>query len=110
MLGLDQQCTPEQIRAAYRVLAKQHHPDTNPNSPGAVSQTQQLNAAYEVLSDPERRRAYDELQKSAMSRKSSARATRAESNVSQDVHIRIEEFLRGTTLEVRVNDPANPEG
>jgi curved DNA-binding protein len=75
-----------------------------------VLQTQQLNAAYEVLSDPDRRRAYDEVQKTAPSRKNSARATQAKRNLSQDIHLRIEEFLRGATLEVRVNDPANPEG
>lgn len=109
-LGLDHHCTGDQIRAAYRVLAKQHHPDVNPGSPEAMSRTQQLNAAYEVLSDPERRRVYDEAQKSAKPRKSSAQTTRAERNISQDAHLRIDEFLRGATLEVRVNDPANLMG
>ena len=109
-LGLDRQCTAEQIRAAYRVLAKQNHPDVNPRLPEALSQTQRLNAAYEVLSDPERRRAYDESQTGAKARQPSGRSARAERNVSQDVHLRIEEFLRGTTLTVRVNDPANPDG
>jgi curved DNA-binding protein len=59
-LGLDRRCTLAQIRAAYRVLAKQHHPDLNPNSPAAVRHTQALNAAHEILSDPERRAAYDQ--------------------------------------------------
>src|SRR5512138_243730 len=58
-LGLDRRCTDEQIRAAYRVLAKQHHLDLNGNSPAAVKQTQALNAAYEILSDPARRRDHD---------------------------------------------------
>ena len=48
-LGLDRRCTLAQIRAAYRLLAKQHHPDVNPDSPAAVARTQELNAAYETL-------------------------------------------------------------
>ena len=58
-LGLDQDCTDAHIRAAYRLLAKQHHPDVNPVSSEAKARTQALNAAYETLSDPARRQAYD---------------------------------------------------
>jgi curved DNA-binding protein len=38
------------------------------------------------------------------------RSGKAQTNIAQDVHLRMEEFLRGTTLEVRVNDPGNPDG
>ena len=107
-LGLDRRCTDAQIRAAYRVLAKQHHPDVNGGSRAAVNQTQALNAAYEILSDPARRREYDcEL---AARKKPAARAVKANLNLTKEVHVRIEDFLRGTTLEVTVNDPANPNG
>jgi curved DNA-binding protein len=106
-LGLDHRCTTDQIRAAYRLLAKQFHPDLNPNSAEAVAQTQQLNAAYAILSDPNLRRDYDESRKK---RRSEARATKKTVNISQDAHLRIEELLRGTTLQIRVNDPANPSG
>lgn len=107
-LGLDRRCTLDQIRAAYRLLAKQFHPDLNAGSAAAVAQTQRLNAAYEVLSDEERRRAYDVELASAERR---ARSTKPKgAAVMQDVHLRIEEFLRGTTLDVRVNDPGNPNG
>lgn len=105
-LGLDTRCTDAQIRAAYRLLARQHHPDVNPDSPDAMAQTQAINVAYEILSDPARRRAYDNSRR----KKKSVRAPNSKSNLSQDVHLRIEEFLRGATLEVRVNDPANPGG
>ena len=109
-LGLDRHCTLAQIRAAYRLLAKQHHPDLNPNSPAAVQHTQKLNAAYEILCDPERRSAYDrELD---VPKKPAAKnlPPKTERNISQDVNLRLEDFLRGTTREVRVNDPANPKG
>lgn len=107
-LGLDRRCTEGQIREAYRVLARQFHPDLNPDSADALARTQELNAAYEVLSDPERRRAYDESLATAP--KPSGRSAKSTHNVNQDVHLRIEEFFSGTTLEVRVNDPGNPDG
>ena len=64
--GLDRQCTADQIRAAYRILAKQHHPDVNPAAPAASVRIRELNEAYETLSDPERRRAYDESLKTLL--------------------------------------------
>jgi curved DNA-binding protein len=107
-LGLDQGCTDAQIRSAYRLLAKQHHPDVNGGSRAAVTQTQALNAAYEILSDPALRRDYD---RELMARsKTTPRAGRASLNITKEVHLRLEEFLHGTTLEVTVNDPANRTG
>ena len=58
-LGLDRRCTLEQIRRAYRLLAKRHHPDLHAGSAEAGARTRELNEAHETLSDPERRRAYD---------------------------------------------------
>jgi DnaJ-class molecular chaperone len=90
------------------LLAKQHHPDVNPGSAEASTRTQAINAAYAMLSEPERRRAYDhEL---AAKKKPAARTAKIKQNISQDVHLRIQDFLRGTSLEVRVQDPANPAG
>ena len=110
-LGLDRRCTLAQIRAAYRVLAKQHHPDLNPHSPAAVARTQELNAAHEILSDPEQRAAYDrELDAPKKSSAAKTHAAKIQRNLSQDANLRLEDFLHGTTREVRVNDPANPDG
>lgn len=109
-LGLHVRCTPEQIRDAYRILAKKFHPDLNHGSISAVRKTQELNEAYEVLSDPERRRAYDDSRATEEKPKRSARSGNVQKNVTQDVALRIEEFFRGTTLEVRVNDPGNLDG
>jgi len=109
-LGLDRRCTRAQIRAAYRLLAKQHHPDLNPNSPAAVKRTQELNAAHETLSNPLRRRKYDRELDASKKSSSPARPAKIQRNISQDVYLRLEDFLRGTTREVRVNDPANPDG
>ena len=109
-LGLDRRCTLAQIRAAYRLLAKQHHPDLNPDSSAAVARTQELNAAYETLCDPEFRAAYD--RELAASQKSAAKThtVNIQRHLSQDVPLRLEDFLRGTRCEVRIHDPANPGG
>jgi len=107
-LGLDRGCTLAQIRAAYRLLAKQHHPDVNGAAPEAVVRSQELNAAHAVLSDPARRRAYDRELVDAV--KKPAPVGRLERNIAQDVFLRIEEFLRGTSLEVHVKDPGNSLG
>lgn len=109
-LGLDRRCTTTQVRAAYRLLAKRHHPDANCGSPAAVARTQELNAAHEILSDPARRRAYDRELDMAEASVIPPRFSKIERNISQDVHLRIDELLRGASLEVRVNDPVIPKG
>jgi len=129
-LGLHRRCSADQIRNAYRILAKEHHPDRNADDAGSVVRTQELNAAYAVLGDPEARKAYDrELaaeERAARSPRGS-RPTEGEGdpdeggglrrksaglrgNLRQDVMLRPEEFLRGTRLEVRVDDPGNAAG
>ncbi|MDR3402135.1 MAG: DnaJ domain-containing protein [Chthoniobacter sp.] len=108
-LGLDRRCTLAQIRAAYRLLSKRHHPDVNGGSAQATEHAKILNVAHEVLSHPARRRAYDrELADRPAPAGSRPDAGRIERNIAQDAHLRIEDFLRGTTLSVRVNDPVNP--
>lgn len=109
-LGLDRRCTPDQIRAAYRALARRHHPDLNPGSDEALPRSREINAAYEILSDPARRRAYDRDLDARSQPAAAARAAKIERNISQDVRLRIEDFLRGVSLDVRVQDPANPHG
>ena len=110
ILGLDRRCTAAQIRAAYRVLAKLHHPDVHGGAADAVRRAQELNAAHEVLGDPARRRAYDRERAAEEKPAAPLRAGRIERNIAQDAPLRIEEFLHGTELEVRVQDPANPQG
>ncbi|HTY90643.1 MAG TPA: J domain-containing protein [Methanocella sp.] len=59
ILGLTPGCTVDEIKQAYYKLAKQFHPDVNA-SPAAVETMKRINNAYAVLSDPEKRRSYDE--------------------------------------------------
>src|SRR5205814_7273399 len=63
VLGLDKNATQDDIKKAYRKLARKHHPDLNPNNKEAHKLFQQINEANEVLSDPEKRKKYDQYGK-----------------------------------------------
>lgn len=107
-LGLEPSCTPTEIRNAYRQLAKRWHPDRNAGSDEANEKLRALNAAYEILIDPARRAGYH---RERGEDESPARTvSRAARDVTQDVRLGAEDFLRGTRLTVHVNDPANPNG
>jgi DnaJ-class molecular chaperone len=60
-LGLTKNATDAEIKRAFRKLARQHHPDLNPGDKAAEATFKAINEANEVLSDPEKRRKYDEL-------------------------------------------------
>jgi curved DNA-binding protein len=61
ILGLDKSATKDQIKKAYRKLAREYHPDVNPNNPEAEQRFKEVNEAHEVLSDDEKRQKYDQL-------------------------------------------------
>jgi curved DNA-binding protein len=61
ILGVERNATKEQIKRAYRELAKKTHPDRNPGNKKAEEQFKEVNEAYQVLSDPEKRSRYDQL-------------------------------------------------
>jgi len=60
-LGVSKTATEDEIRKAFRKLARQHHPDVSKDKATAEEKFKQLNEAYEVLGDPEKRKKYDEL-------------------------------------------------
>ncbi len=60
ILGVDKSASQEDIRKAFKKLARKHHPDLNPNDPDAKRRFQEINEANEVLGDPEKRKKYDQ--------------------------------------------------
>lgn len=61
ILGMARGASAEDLKKAYRKLARKHHPDVNPGDPDAESRFKEISAAWEVLGDPEKRALYDEF-------------------------------------------------
>ena len=61
ILGVSKTATDDEIKKAFRKLARKHHPDLNPGDKAAEAKFKELNEANEVLGDPEKRKKYDEL-------------------------------------------------
>lgn len=61
VLGIGRNATPDEIKKAYRKLARRRHPDVNPGDRAAEKQFKEINEAHEVLGDPDARRKYDAL-------------------------------------------------
>jgi molecular chaperone DnaJ len=59
VLGISRKSSDEEIKKAYRRLARRHHPDRNPDDPKAEERFKEIQEAYDTLSDPEKRRTYD---------------------------------------------------
>src|SRR5215208_2349932 len=61
VLGIAKSATADEIKSAYRKLARKYHPDVNPGDKSAEDKFKEINEAYEVLSDTDKRKRYDQL-------------------------------------------------
>ncbi len=82
-LGLARGASAEEIKKAYRKLAREHHPDVNPNNPDAEERFKKISFANTVLSDPEKRSRYDEFGLDGLAEGFDAEAARAYQRWSQ---------------------------
>jgi molecular chaperone DnaJ len=63
VLGVEEKAPQDEIKKAYRKLAKKYHPDANPDNPKAADRFKEVGEAYSVLSDPEKRKQYDQMRR-----------------------------------------------
>src|SRR3712207_5258520 len=70
LLGVSREASGDDVRKAYRRLAREHHPDANADDPEAEGRFKEIQQAYEVLSNPDKRRKYDERLRTSSSRSS----------------------------------------
>ena len=61
VLGVSRDASEDEIKKAYRKLAKKYHPDTNAGDPTAEQKFKDVTEAYSILSDPEKRKLYDQF-------------------------------------------------
>ncbi|MGE3979352.1 MAG: DnaJ domain-containing protein [Nitrospira sp.] len=61
ILGVLREASDEEIKKAYRKLVFEHHPDRNPHKQDADERIREINVAYEIVGDPEKRKTYDRL-------------------------------------------------
>ncbi|MBS0182386.1 MAG: J domain-containing protein [Nitrospira sp.] len=61
ILGVSREASDEEIKKAYRKLVFEHHPDRNPHKKDADERIREINVAYEIVGDPEKRKTYDRL-------------------------------------------------
>lgn len=126
ILGLSHSASTHEVKKAYRRLAKELHPDKNKDDPNASQKFQDLGAAYEVLSDPEKREMYDKcgeecLKKDGMMNNNmdpfasffgdfsfhfggesqQAPQTRRGANVIMELFVTLEELYSGNFIEVK---------
>ena len=59
VLGVDRKATADEIKKAYRKLARQYHPDRNPDDPKAEERFKEIQSAYDIVGDPDKRKQYD---------------------------------------------------
>ena len=112
VLGVSSIASSDAIKKAYRRLIKQYHPDINPGSQEALDRTKELNRAYDVLGNPERRREYDrqrtegsaEATESARRTREAEKRARAAEWVAREARQRSESGQRGRDAARKVEE------
>jgi len=110
VLGVSPQASDDEIKKVYRQLALQYHPDRNQGSPEAETKIRQINAAYEVLGNPETRRSYERLRFGAYRPSPEASGTDVEETIDpavvfRDMERKLQDEARGEMLGALIKQP-----
>ena len=81
VLGVSRNADDKEIKKAYRKLAKLYHPDTNPGNKAAEEKFKEVNEAYSVLSDPKKRKMYDQFGSAASAASAEAALTETAASI-----------------------------
>lgn len=104
VLGISKTATTDEVKKAYRKLARKHHPDLNPNNKEAERKFQEINEANEVLGDPEKRKKYDKYGKDWKHGDEFERAQRAQQSQQQYQGQGSQSYYSGTGEEFGGDD------
>lgn len=94
-LGLTKSASDAEIKKAFRKLAREYHPDTNPDTPGAEEKFKRISEAYDVLSDKKKKATYDQLSSRTSGYPSGGYSSAPGSNMSMDD---VESMFSGTSF------------
>jgi len=106
LLGVEPDATTAQIKKAYRKLARLHHPDTNPGDPDAATRFRQITEAYDTLTDPARREAYDRTRPTTKAKPAGSKLT--EPGPGSRAASLLVQVLEDTWLAIRRHHPEIP--
>src|SRR5207244_9518977 len=96
ILGVKKDAKPEEIKKAYRRLARKYHPDVNPGDKAAEDRFKQMSEAFDVLSDPKKRKVYDRFGQYSDNLANAAEAGTAEGRGGAWQYAGFDDFVRGT--------------
>ena len=111
IIGISENASVDEIKKAYRLLAKKYHPDANPNNKAAEEKFKEISEAYYVLSDAKKRQDYDQYKKSGFSQGQSGGARGFQGAQGFDYDEILRAFRgaqgRGGSFRMRSSGPMN---